>query len=125
MRYETKKFLYFNHAIPHGLLPRTDIMRASACWRFVDLAQRALLTIPEQVTYEGEDDQTVRLRALLDSVSKQYDIDPNEFMVYYGLCKREAMASGLPWDSRLDAWNANAGKSYDEVTREPDRLNKS
>ena len=36
--------------------------------------------------------------------------------------KREAERCGLVWNEKLDAWFASGGKSYDFVTRDPDKV---
>lgn len=79
--------------------------------------------VPEQVTMEGNTDQTVNLRRIADSVAMLYNVDIETMMAFMPFVKAEALIKGMPWPSRMDAWLASGGKSYNEVTREESALN--
>ena len=110
--------------MPNGVLPRERANESSAAWHFAKLALAALERIPEQATMEGDKDQTIRLRNLAESVARLYEVSLEDMMQFMDFVKAEALRCSLPWNSRFDAWLASGGKSYDEVTREPEALNK-
>lgn len=111
---------------PWEILPAGDMEFYSHCAvYFARCAHLALLEIPEQVTLEGENDLTVHLRPLLDSCMMVYGIDDIEkLMKVMPLVRRIAFMRNLPWSDRFEAWLASGGKAYNEVTREPEALNK-
>lgn len=116
--------IYEHHLTPNGLLPREMKERASAAWYFTMCAMQALERVPQQVSYEGDTDQTVNLRQIADSVATMYSESLENIMPFMDFVKAEALRCGLPWNGRLDAWLASGGKSYNFVTREPDAVNK-
>lgn len=118
-------YIYREHMNPNGLLPREREVEASAAWHFAKCAHTALDRIPEQVSHEGDVDQTVSLRNLCDSICKLYGVKIETMMAFMDFVKAEAFRVGLPWNPRFDAWLASGGRAYNEVTREPEALNKS
>jgi hypothetical protein len=116
-------FIYIDHLSPNGLLPSERLHEASAAWHCAKLIIIALTEVPAQATMEGDVDQTIRLRNIADSVCLLYDVDIETMMSFMDFVKAEAWRCGLPWPSRIDAWLATGGKSYDEVTREEKTLN--
>jgi len=118
-------YIYREHMNPNGLLPREREVEASAAWHFAKCAHMALERIPEQVSHEGNVDQTVSLRNLCDSICKLYGVEIETMMAFMDFVQAEAYRCGLPWNSRFQAWLDSGGKSYDSITREPEALNKS
>lgn len=111
-----------------GLLPPS--VHSSAIWQFAIMAHQALEKIPTQKTLEGTKDIDVSLKDLAHSTLAMYNmpsIEDGGLGILFQpqmitLLKREAYRCGLPWDNRLDAWFASGGKSYDQLTRDPDTL---
>ena len=124
LRFGHRIFIYEDHIVPNGVLPREKAVESSAAWHFAKLAMQALDKVPQQATLEGQTDQTIRLRRIADSVAKLYDIKLEDMMAFMDFVKAEALRCGLFWNDRLSAWIASGGRAYDEVTREPEALNK-
>lgn len=120
-----------NPARPWEILPAGEMEYYSHCaFYFAKCANLALLEIPEQVSLEGEVDLTIHLRPLLDSCMQIYGLfdvpdDIEKVMKIIPLVRRIAFMRNLAWNNRLDAWCATGGKAYNEVTRDPEALNKS
>lgn len=99
------------------------IERGFAAWYITICAHRALQEIPAQVSYEGDTDVTVRLRAIAEGCALAYGLtDLNPIMLMMPICRRWALMQKLTWDDRFQAWLDSGGKAYDEVTREPDKI---
>lgn len=116
--------IFEDHLTPNGLLPRQMKERASCAWQIARLCIIALERVPEQAVLEGEVDQTVKLRNIADGVCLQYNEKIEDVMVFMDFCKAEALRIGFHWPQRFDAWLATGGKSYNELTREPEALNR-
>ena len=117
------KFYPLQHMQPVGFLPQTE--EAAALWYFLTCASIALAKVESQVTYEGDQDQTVDLMQLAHSVRKIYALDSLEGMfneALIAIAHREAFRSALPWDSRLDAFFSSGGKAYRHLDRNPDKV---
>jgi len=116
--------IYEDHLTPNGLLPREEQIYASAAWHFARLAMPALIDIPEQATPEGTLDTTVKLQNLLNATVILYAIkDLNRMMNFMDFAKAEALRCGYPWRHELDSFVKSGGRAFNEVTRNPDRLN--
>lgn len=103
--------------------PREEML-AYAAWYIVICAHKALQEVPAQVSFEGDTDQTVNLRAIADSTALAYGFtDLNEVMVFMPELRRYCtFVRGLTWDDRFQAWLDSGGRAYDTVTREPDKI---
>lgn len=112
-------FVYEDHLVPIGLLPRTENFESSAAWHLAKLAHKALEKIPEQVTYEGEVDKTIRLMNIAKGVALHYALNLEDIMKFMPAVRLEALRTKKPWNPRFQAWLDSGGKSYNEVTREP------
>jgi hypothetical protein len=93
---------------------------------FLVCAFQALDRVEKQVTLEGNEDQTVDLMQIAHSVRKMYQIDESDLEKMFNenlirAARMEAFRSGLPWDTRIDAFFATGGKSYRSLTRDPDK----
>lgn len=121
--------IHFERAVPAkhmqsggGMLPNS--WESAALWQFLTCAMQALHTVESQATLEGDEDQTVSLMQLATSIQMQYQV-PLEAMFGTALietAKREAKRCKMSWDSRLDAFFASGGKSYNNLTRDPDKI---
>ena len=126
MKLNLKAPIYEDHLSPTGFLPREEQIYASAAWHFARLAMPVLIDVPEQATPEGEKDVTVHLKGLLYATVTLYAIkDVNRLMNFMNFVKAEALRVGYPWRHEFDAFLRSGGRSFDEVTRNPDRLNLS
>lgn len=103
--------------------PREEML-AYAAWYIVICAHKALQEIPAQVSFEGDTDATVNLRAIADSTALAYGLsDLNEVMAFMPTLRRYCtLVRGLTWDDRFQAWLDSGGRAYDEVTREPEKI---
>jgi hypothetical protein len=111
------------HMDPMGLLPNTT--EAAALWQFLICAFQALQHVETQTTLEGDEDQQVDLKQIAHSIRKLYLLDTLEGMFADALvacAKREAARSKLNWDTRIDAWFASGGKSYNTLDRDADKV---
>ena len=124
MKLNFTAFIYESHLSPEGLLPRQKKIEASACWHFCRLAHEILEKVPEQATYEGDLDQTVSLRRVAMSVATMYGITLDNMFAFSDFCHAEAIRLSYPWNPKLQSWLATGGR-VDEITREPEALNKS
>lgn len=108
-----------------GIFPsvtESDIMRSWCAWYIAMTAHKVLQEIPAQVTLEGDTDITVSLRKIADGCLLMYGFEIDEIMNLMPLCRRWAFKMGLVWDDRFQAWLDSGGRSYDEVSREPDKI---
>lgn len=126
----TGEITYVGHFYPEtktlDIMPMGEMkIHSQAAWHFVRCAHIALLTIPGQVTLEGNTDITVRLRDIMESTETIYGIDRNEFMKLMPECRRLTFALGRVWNSRFQAFLDSGGAAYNEITREPEALNDS
>lgn len=105
-----------------GLLPATK--QAAALWNFLSGAMNALGKLPTQTTLEGEDDSNSSIRQIADSVAAIYDVTLEEMFqpMLVELARREATRCELVWNPKLDGWLLAGGKSFDHVTRDPDKV---
>lgn len=111
------------HMQPIGLLPNTT--ESCALWMFLVCAFQALDRVEKQVTYEGDADQQVDIRQIAESIRKMYKLDDLFGMFNPGLiatARREAIRSGMPWNTRIDAWFESGGRSYNKMDRDPDKV---
>lgn len=116
--------IYADHLTPNGHLPRLHQVEASAAWHFTRLAMRILDEVPQQVTYEGQEDKSVSLKVIAQSVAKLYGLeDIGTMLTFMPAVRMEAFRCGYPWKDRLQAWVDSGGAQYDEVTREEKALN--
>lgn len=126
MKLNLRAPIYELHLTPNGLLPREEQIHSSAAWHFARLAMPVLIDVPEQATPEGIQDTTVNLQSLLYATVTLYAIkDVNRMMQFMDFAKAEALRCGYPWRHELDSFVRSGGRSFNEVTRDPDRLNKS
>jgi len=112
-----------HHMEPIGLLPGTD--EAAALWQFLVCAMPALKKVESQTTLEGAEDQEVDLMQIAESVRKMYGLKDLYGMFHarlIGAARRECLRSALPWDTRIDAFFETGGKSYRNLTRNPDKV---
>lgn len=109
-----------------GIFPSStdeEIERSYACWYSAKNAHKAIHEIPAQVSFEGDTDATTNLRAVVEGACLAYGItDLNLVMPFMPLARRWAFMKGLGWDGRFQAWLDSAGQSWNEVTREPDKI---
>lgn len=111
------------HMQPIGHLPMTP--EAAALWQFLVCAFQALDRVPKQTTLVGNEDQSVDLKAVANSIRMLYQLKDLDRMFNANLiraAKKEAARSRLPWDSRIDAWFATGGQSYRFVDRDADKV---
>jgi hypothetical protein len=114
---------------PWQILPAGDMEFHSHCaMYFARCAHLALLEIPEQVTLEEETDLTVHLRPILDNLLIVYGLvdsdDIEKVVKLMPLVRRIAFMRNVAWSDRFQAWLDSAGRAYNEVTREPEALNR-
>lgn len=84
-----------------GLLPAEK--GAHACWYFCRIAVGHLERFDEGAIYEGEPDPSNGLFNVAKGVALAYDLDsPDDFLKFMSVCRKEAIRSGLHWDSRLE-----------------------
>lgn len=119
--------LPIKHMVPNGYMPMST--ESAALWQFLIMAFQALDRVEKQVTYTDEQDQVVDLNALVYSAFMIYellDTPANRERVFnpqlVNCAKMEARRSGLPWDTRIDAWFSSGGKSYNLMERNPDKV---
>lgn len=109
-----------------GIFPSStdeEIERSWAAWYIARNCHKAIHEIPGQVSLEGDTDATTNLRAITEGAALAYGIvDLNLVMPLMPLCRRWAFMQGFGWDDRFQAWLDSAGTSWNEVTREPDKI---
>lgn len=126
MKLNLRAPIYEDHLTPKGFLPREEQIYASAAWHFARLAIPVLIDVPEQATPEGELDVTIHLKGLLFATATLYAIkDVNRMMQFMDFVKAEAIRCRYVWRHEFDAFLRSGGSSFNEVTRNPDRLNLS
>lgn len=111
------------HMEPLGLMPNST--EACALWMFLVCAFQALDKVESQVTYEDSQDQVVDIKQIAESIRKMYGLKDLEGMFNVGLlsrARREAIRSGLSWNSRIDAWFESGGRAYNKMDRDPDKV---
>lgn len=112
-----------------GTMPSSSVEemnRSCAAWYIAKLCHKALNDVPEQVTMEGDTDTTVNLRRIAEGAALAYGIeDLNLVMPYMPYVRMMAFRQGISWNQRFQAWLDSGGRAYDEVTREPEALNRS
>lgn len=115
-----------HHMKPIGYLPMTP--EAAALWQFLLMAFQAIDRVEKQVTYEGDEDQTVDLLQLAHSARKLFELPESgglERMFATALitaARLEAKRSGLSWNTKIDGFFESGGTSYRMFTRNPDKV---
>jgi hypothetical protein len=113
---------HMNHCKPLGLLP--TIQQAPALWQFLIMAHTILDKVPAQATLEENPDITVDLRTVAESVTAMYGVTLEEMFhpALVGIARLEAERVKAIWDDRITAWIDSGGRSYNIVTRDPDKI---